>query len=521
MKTKLWPIVLLACAASFSLSARAQAGAGSRPAKLPAPERIVAEHVKAVGGKQRQRGVLDATYEWLVQLPDGGQARARVVRRAPDAVRTDVLLPGGETNAAATARTAWRREADGSLRTLAGAEAQGAKLLAALEASRWLDLKKRDVLLRTVAYDAAGAEPTYVVEFSRRDGARVRCRFGARTKLLAACADDAARTVVSYGDYRIENGALEPHRLEVASGAAAPLVFTLEGVRYNTNVSAALFEPPGDATLNIAALLREVARNQAEVDRRVSEYTFTRTQVEREIDDRGEVRKTKTQVHEVYPVAGGGRVLKLVSEDGVPLSAERQAREEKRVAEELQKLEREHEKRQEKRAEARKRQAETGAGEDGDDDLGIGVFLRACEFVAPRRERWQERDVIVFDFRPRPGFKPANRAESIVGKLTGVAWIDPADRQVLRLEARLTEGFKIGGGLLASVKPGSAFVFEQTRLPDGVWLPRFAQINAAAKVFLFAGLRLDATREYSNYKRFSTNVGDAAVEAPKKPAPPQ
>ncbi|MCA1850072.1 MAG: hypothetical protein LC672_03185, partial [Acidobacteria bacterium] len=95
------------------------------------------------------------------------------------------------------------------------------------------------------------------------------------------------------------------------------------------------------------------------------------------------------------------------------------------------------------------------------------------------------------------------------------AWIDPVDRQVMRLEARLDQGFKIGGGLLASVRPGATFAFEQTRMSDGLWLPRFSQISAAAKVFLLAGVRIDATREYSDYKRFSTKAGEATLDAPK------
>ena len=37
-------------------------------------------------------------------------------------------------------------------------------------------------------------------------------------------------------------------------------------------------------------------------------------------------------------------------------------------------------------------------------------FLKVCEFVSPRRERFRDRDAVVFDFRPRPGFKPSNRA---------------------------------------------------------------------------------------------------------------
>ncbi|MGH9944815.1 MAG: hypothetical protein ACRD9R_20900, partial [Pyrinomonadaceae bacterium] len=244
--------------------------------------------------------------------------------------------------------------------------------------------------------------------------------------------------------------------------------------------------------------------------------TYTRKGTEREINDRGEVKKETTEIHEIYPAPGGGRVLKLISENNVPLTPERLAKEERRVGEELEKLERENEKRKQKREQAAQRN-ETGAGKDGDDDdLGISAFLRACEFVAPRRERFRERDAIVFDFRPRPGFKPSNRGESIASKLSGVVWIDPIDRQVMRLEARLDESFKIGGGLLASIKPGSAFAFEQTRLADGVWLPRFAQINAAAKVFLFAGFRIDAVREYSDYKRFSTKTDEGKIDAPVK-----
>jgi hypothetical protein len=235
------------------------------------------------------------------------------------------------------------------------------------------------------------------------------------------------------------------------------------------------------------------------------------------------VKKEKTHVHEIYPVAGGGAVYKLISEDGVALSPERMAKEEKRVGEELEKIGRENAKRKEKREReqaeraATRQKRETGAGADGDEEVGIGVFLRACEFISPRRESFQNREAIVFDFRPRPGFKPANRGESIVAKLAGVAWIDPVDKQVMRLEARLSEGFKVGGGLVASVRPGSAVVLEQTRLADSVWLPRFSQINASAKIFLFAGFRLDATREYSNYKRFSTNAGEATIEKPKEP----
>ncbi len=511
-------LVGAACTPAFAQVARTE-----QARKLPAPERIVADYVKAVGGKQKLRALQDATYEWRVQLPAQAEGHARTIRKAPDATRTDVFLNDHETNVAVNARTAWRRAADGSLRTLTGGDAQAAKLQAALEASRLLELKKRDVLARTLAYEraAAATAAVYVVEFSRRDGARVRCRFGVESKLLVQVADEAHGVVVNYNDYRAASGVLEPHRVEIVMPGAPPLVFTLQSVRYNTGVADALFEPPGDSSLNVIALLREVAQHQEEIEQRVSDYTFTRREVEREFDDHGAIKKEKTTVHEVYPLVGGGRVLKLISEDGVALAAERTAREEKRVTEEIEKATREYEQRKAKRERERAQKAGEQKAESDDAELGgLGAFVRVCEFVAPRRERFQDRDVIVFDFHARPGYKPRNRTESAIAKLIGVAWIDPADKQIMRLDARFPEGFKIGGGLVASLRPGSAFMFEQTRVADGVWLPHVSQINMAVKVFLVAGINQNTTREYSNYKRFVTNVGDATVAAPT-PTPPR
>lgn len=501
----------------------------TRAQKLPSPDKIVSDYLKAVGGKKRQSAIRDATYEWRAEGGAGTApgGTARTYKKFPASTRTDIILEPNETNAAANARSAWLRPAGGELRTLTGTQANVAKLLSALDASRLVDYKKQDVLARTVEFSQGGnnIEPAYVVEFSRRNGAGLRYWFGADSKLPLQVADDSRELAIRYKDYRAApNGHIEPHRIEIMPRAAAPLTLTLQSVRYNTGLEDALFEPPSDSSLNISELLRAVSRNQAQLDRRVSDYTFTRKETQREFDGKGLVKKEKVSVHEVYPVTGGGSVLKLISENGVPLSPSELEREERRVVEEMAKLERENVKRREKRererAERARKRQDTGAsgGDAADENVGIAVFLRACEFVSPRRERFQERETIVFDFRPRPNFKPATRGEAMVSKLAGVVWIDPVDKQVVRLEARLAESYKVGGGLLVSVRPGSAVVIEQTRLADGVWLPRYSQINAAAKLFLFAGFHIDATHEYSNYKRFSTGVGDAQVDAP--PASP-
>jgi hypothetical protein len=494
------------------------AGAKSSPSKLPAPDKIVGDYLKALGGKKRVQTIQDATYEWSVEGQT--QSRARTLFKAPASSRTDIILASGETDGAANARTAWARDREGTYRTLTDTEAHAARLRAALDASRLVDYKKQDVLARTAATEQVANETAYVVEFSRRNGARLRYYFGATSKLLLQISDDARGETTRFADYRAtSNGALEAHRLEIETKDGTRTVLALSQARYNTGLGDNLFEPPSDGSLNVVELLREVGRNQNEDDERISQYTYTRADHEREITDKGELKKEKVSVYEVYPVAGAGQVEKLISEDGVPLSPERAAKEEKRVAEEIGKLERDKDKIKQKRERERAEAAKKGKGE-GDDDPDLSAFLRVCEFVSPRRERFRERNVVVFDFRARPDYKTKNRMESVVSKLAGVVWIDPADKQIMRLEARFVEGYKVAGGLVASLRSGSAMAFEQTRLADGVWLPKFEQVNASAKLFLFAGFRIDATREYSNYKRFATKSGDEKIDAPKTTPPP-
>ncbi|HYJ47976.1 MAG TPA: hypothetical protein VEV81_15305, partial [Pyrinomonadaceae bacterium] len=216
--------------------------------------------------------------------------------------------------------------------------------------------------------------------------------------------------------------------------------------------------------------------------------------------------------------------FKVISENGVPISAERAAKQDKKIAEDVAKYEAEHEKReQKKKEEAEKNNGQVKKKEADDDDVTVAVFLRACEFISPRRERLREREAIVFDFRPRPGFKPKTMAENVVTKLAGVVWIDPVDKVVIRLEAKLSESFKVAGGLFASISPGSAFVFEQTRMSDGVWLPLFSQINFSAKFLLFKKIEANATNEFSNYRRFNTEASDYKLGNPgtNNPAPPR
>lgn len=514
------------------LPALAQQSSAGKKQKLPSPEKIVGDYLKAIGGKKRVAAVKDATYEW--KLEERGAAsnrsgKAATQLKAPASTRTEISYlderiaeenaPASEStllNIGANGRSAWIRDASGQARTLTDAQAQTAKLQAMLDATHLVDYKKSNVLARTLRLEEVSGEPAYLVEFSLRNGARLRYWFGASSKLLLATQDESRKIHRAFKDYRAGNGLLEPHQISWRTEDDAILTLNLLSVRYNTGLADALFDPPGAEAIDIGALLREVDRNQEQLEERVGNYTYTETRTERKINGRGEVTAETVRVFEIYPIPNRDSVRKLVSENGAPVSAEKAAKEEKRVTEELEKAQRERERAALKREQERLK----GKPEKEEDDIGIGDFLRATEMVSPRRERLREREAIVFDFRPRAGYKPRNSTESIVSKLSGIMWIDPVDKQVMRLEARLVESYKMGGGLLASVRPGTAFVFEQKRMEDGVWLPVFAQVNISAKVLLFKGIDVNIVQEFSNYQRFGSSFDDYKLAAPEDKSKP-
>ena len=495
---------------------RCQAQAASPPAKLPAADKIVDAYVKAVGGKKRVTAIRDATYEWEIQLKDRTMGLAKTHVKFPASVRSELSFGNGQIISAANPRSAWIFGLDGNVHTLTDGEAAAARLQAVLDSSHLANLKKGNVLARTLPSKAVENGTAYVVEFSVRSGARLRYLFSPTTKLLLGIEDDARKTTTFFDDYRSAGTILEPHRMTVDIRGTGLLTFTLKRTTYNTGVADSTFDPPKPAeTLDVVTLLREVSRNQDQLEQRFHEYAFKQKETDREINGKGELKKETVKVFEVFPLPNRAPVMKLISENGVELTPERAAKEQKRVEEEFAKAERDKEKDEQK---AQKRRAErerkrTTEGED--DDVDVSQFLKIHEFVSPRRERFRDRDAVVFDFRPRPGFKPSNRQEDLISKLVGVAWIDPVDKQVIRLEARLAEGFKMAGGLLVNLRPGAAFVMEQTRMVEGVWLPRLAQINLSVKVLLFGGGDFNKTLEWSDYKHFSGDVGDYKLDAPK------
>jgi hypothetical protein len=494
----------------------------------PKPDKVLADYQKAIGGKKRLAQISSAKYFLRSESSDKTKAlAARILVQRPNLfafeeignennIGSDAAKPSEEIQlgilGAANSRrvfstngiSAWQKLEGESAQTLPLNEASELRLIADLFANFFLDYKKRQITSRAIAAEKfPSGDPANTIEFTNRSKAKVRCWFEQKSKLLVRLESESKKFKLDLGDYKPVNEILIAHKITFGNSDEN---FILENVEFRSPLAKNFFDPPVNAVdFDIKAFIEELGERQRTIDERVNEYSYKEKRTQLEYDGDGKLKKETVQIYEVFPVAGRARgVYKLISENGVPLSAERLEKETKRASEELEKIEKER--------------AKKGGKLDEDEDPGrrfnISFFLRTSELISPRKENFRGKEAVVFDFRPRKEYKPQGSIEKIFSKLIGTAWVDPIEKTIIRLEMRFPEGFSAYGGL-AKLKSDSAFSFEQIRMDDGVWLPRSSQVNAAFKALFVAGFNFNMTREFSDYKRTSTEVKDYSIEKPK------
>jgi hypothetical protein len=250
---------------------------------------------------------------------------------------------------------------------------------------------------------------------------------------------------------------------------------------------------------DIKQLFSDVQEHQKQIDNLRDQYSCTEDEEVRELGRNGQVKKTIVKEYEDFYL-GGQLVRREVKKDGKPLTPDEQKKEDGRIEKRI----REYEK---KKAEG---------GEDAakkKEEIDISTFLRISNFTHPRWEKYCQHDVIVFDFAPNPGYRPRNKTEDLLHKLVGTRWVDDEARQAVRLEAHLSDSYKLAGGLLASIHKGASLVMEQAKTHDEVWLPFYIEAHFSARLLLLASALGDYTSRFSDYKKFRVETMTGALKS--------
>lgn len=496
------------------------------------PAKIADQYIKAAGGSKAlskiQTMILEGTF---TNAADGKSGAYTFDTKLPNRYYTELLLGDKNVIEAYNGKSAWHQTAAGELATLLGQEGQQLEAASSYYNSRFLNLKKNKLALAFVGHAQVRGKDALQIELTTAANMKRQVFFDPQTHLImkeSATVGGISEEIL-YDDYRTVENVKLPYKIELHRG---PDVYAIDVTRAAINgiIGERTFDFPIKSQVklpDLKVLFQEIDDNQKAVEKIRENYAGTRVEEETDFEKDGKVKKTELKEYTFFYLKGD-EVSTLVKRDGKALSDEEQKKENEKTQKEIAEIQKREAKKEAKDEKAK----EEGKKKDkDDDDVGIETFLRAAQFVNPRRERFRGRDVLVFDFEPNPEFQPHNMVEKIVHELAGVIWVDEQAHEVARLEAYFVGDFHIAGGLLANLQKGTSFVFEQSYLNNEVWLPTYAEAHVGVRVLLLKGFRVNATTRYSDYKRFNVETlstinkpketNEAATEKPnlEKPNP--
>jgi hypothetical protein len=477
-------------------------------------EKIVDQYIKAEGGAKALSKIQTLTLEGtFTSQADGKPGTYTFNTKLPNRYYSELIAGDRALIEAYNGKSAWHQNVAGEITTMVGAE--GAQLEAAGQYYNLhlVNAKKNKLGLGFAAQAQVRGRETLEIEVTTPAGVKRHVFFDPQTHLIVKeqAAIGGIDEQILYDDYRTVGGVKLPQKIELHRGSESYDIAVTRAV-VNGTVGERVFDFPKKSQVqlpDLKALFKEIDSNQKAIDKIKENYAGTRDEEETEYDKTGKVTKRELKEYTFFYL-NGDEVSTLVKKDGKPLSDEEQKKENEKTQKEIQNLQKREAKKEAKEEKAK----EEGKEQKDNEDVGIETFLRACQFVNPRRERFRGQDVLVFDFEPNPEFKAHKLEEKVVQKLAGVVWIDEKAHDVARLEAYFIGDFKFGGGLLANLQKGTSFVFEQAFVNEEVWLPTYEEAHVGVRLLLVKGIKVNAVTRYSDYKKFNVE-SVASIGKPK------
>ena len=477
------------------------------------PSKILKQATKALGGEKNLQNVRARRETGkITRIKDNATGEFLTQTAEPNFYNEKYDFQGFETESGFNGKSGWRRDSRDGLRTLTGDESLDFAAEANFRNSFWLDYKKGKAKITSGGRADVNGKPADSLILTTAKGVAIKLYFDQATNLLLREEIPAGNLmkIFDYADYRTVDGISEPFAINAKIGDDDYSI-KLDEVAHNGQIAKENFDFPkisGEHLPDIPALLKSLQANEDRIEQILENYSYTQKITSREIGKDGVLRETETETNQLS-FYKGRRITRKIEKNGKPLSPEEQADEDKNVQKRVAEIEKEIAK---KEAETVKQNSD-GTPDSEDRRISIAEVLRASRLLNPRRERFRGRDVVVFDFEPNSDFdfKNAKSFLKFFGKTAGVMWIDAEDKQVVRLEAVLSDNYKIGGGLVANLKKGASFALEQERVNDEIWLPSSADINLLVKVLLVKGINVNEVIKSYNYQKFSTEVKDSKV----------
>jgi hypothetical protein len=214
------------------------------------------------------------------------------------------------------------------------------------------------------------------------------------------------------------------------------------------------------------------------------QYDFT----ERDVVIRHGTRTAKA--YQVLMIAGS-TYNKLIAINGQPLSPEKAAEEDRKLAAET------NHRRSESSSARQKRVAEYQRERRQDHALMLEM-TKGFDFKLAGEDTIDGRRCFVLNATPKAGYNPPTRETRVLTGMRGTMWIDKQAYQWVKVHAEVFRPVAFGL-FIAKVRPGTEFTLEQTPMRGNLWLPSHFSMAVNARV-LFSSRHSTDDETYSNYR---------------------
>jgi hypothetical protein len=153
----------------------------------------------------------------------------------------------------------------------------------------------------------------------------------------------------------------------------------------------------------------------------------------------------------------------------------------------------------------RKRRSETSQErtarlrEEKENRAFISEVVSAFNFRLVGEQVVDGRQAYILQATPKPGYRAHSKYGKVFSKVQGKLWVDKQDFGWIKVDANVVAPFSMGL-FLARVNPGTHILFEQTRVGEGIWLPRRIEIKADAKILFLKNYQMQEVITYSDYR---------------------
>jgi hypothetical protein len=232
---------------------------------------------------------------------------------------------------------------------------------------------------------------------------------------------------------------------------------------------------------NATELMQRALANEKKLAAEQERYECRVTDESAEMDSKGKVKKTETEVKDQFFV-NGIAIERTLSKNGKSLTPDQTKKEDDRVMKQTVKY---------------SNQA-TAKKENDKGNQQMMDIMAAMMLTNGRRQMVKGRSVLLYDIVPNPKFQARNMEQRFAQVMTGSMSIDEQTGELIDLNIKSVKDLKIAAGLLANLHKGFWLHVHDQPQSDGVWLTDLAEGSGDARAALF----------FHPYFRFKETTGD-------------